>query len=96
MIDPVEAAWFMAFIAALLLLLPWENRMVPKTYCSTDGGHYKPWNNGNVDPAVLANWKVEQDSVYVRGVLVYAFCFETEHGPKIWTCKFGWLEKGML
>lgn len=71
--------------------------MLPKTYCSKEEGDWKPWVHGNVEPAVLSRWNPDQDHIFVRGVQVFGFYFETEDGiRRRWTCKFGWETKGML
>lgn len=70
---------------------------LPRSYCSKPNSDYHQWNNGFVDDATLARWNPENDSIFIRGVMVYGFYFVDDRGiGKKWNCKTGWEEKGML
>lgn len=70
--------------------------MVPLKFTQKLGGDYLRWNHGSVEPAILSRWSIDQDFVYIYGIVVYSLYFETDQGPRRWNCKFGWEEKGML
>jgi hypothetical protein len=75
--------------------------MMPLRYCPKVDADWQRWNHGAVDQATLHRWNPDNEYIYVRGVMVYAFYFETENEagqmiPLRWNCKYGWEEKGML
>jgi hypothetical protein len=70
--------------------------MIPRLYCSTATGNYKPWVAGNVSHADLHRYKPENENIYINGVLVYALSFMMDDLVRVWNCQTGWQQKGML
>lgn len=68
--------------------------MMPKLYQAREEGDWQKWIKGHVDSSML-NRKQDPHApnVYVNGCLVYAL--KMENG-RLWNCKTGWQEQGML